>query len=88
MNYTKLELKVIELFEFNYETLEENLEDNANYVDFDYCVKTLNLSANVLRGVFASLIKKELIFFDPSLDPGTFPLTGFGVKEYFNLYKL
>ena len=77
---TELERKCFDHFALNYEDLATNLEDNANWVDFADCEK--DIPANQLRGVYSSLIKKDLIFF-AECDETTFYVTGLAVACWF-----
>lgn len=79
---TDLEKIVVnKYFGFNYNDLESNLDDNANWVDF-YSVE--EIESKILRGVFSSLVQKELIFF-AECDEGTYYISDLGVILWFYL---
>lgn len=77
---TDFEKQCFTKFAFNYESLESNLLDNANFVDFADCAELI--PAKKLRGVFSSLEKKDLIFF-AECDETTYYITGLAVACWF-----
>ena len=79
-NLTEMEKKCFDHFCLNYDDLQTNLEDNANFVDFYDVAK--EIPARQLRGVFSSLEKKELIFY-ADCDEGTYYVTGLAVACWF-----
>lgn len=83
MEYTELELKVIESIGvfLNYGDLESDLDDNATYFTID----EINIEPKKLRGVLSSLERKHLIYKDFVGEP-LFIVTDFGIKEYYRIY--
>lgn len=77
---TDFEKTCFDYFNFNYEDMKTNLEDNANFVDF-YDI-TDEIPARQLRGVFSSLEKKELIFY-ADCDEGTYYISSLAVACWF-----
>lgn len=79
MEYTELELKVIESIGgfLNY----GDLDDNATYFTID----EINIEPKKLRGVLSSLERKHLIYKDFVGEP-LFIVTDFGIKEYYRIY--
>lgn len=82
---TDYEKKVVSHFEFNYKTMMENCEDNANFVSIDWVAEAENISKKQLRGVFSSMIKKGLIFDGEGIgvDDDVFYLAYKGIAVYF-----
>ena len=84
---TDYEKKVVSHFEFNYKTMIENCDDNANFVSIDWVAEAENISKKILRGVFSSLIKKGLIFDGEGaiggVDDDVFYLSYKGIAVYF-----
>ena len=83
MEYTELELKVIESIGgfLNYGDLESDLDDNATY----FTINEINIEPKKLRGVLSSLERKHLIYKDFVGEP-LFIVTDFGIKEYYRIY--
>lgn len=81
---TDFEKKVFDYFELNYKDLETNLEDNANFVDFEWVAK--EIPAKQLRGVWSSLEKKELIFF-ADCGETTYYTSGLAVACWFYMFE-
>ena len=86
MKYTDLEKKVIEQIGnfLNYETLEENLNDNATAFWFS---EIEGIEKKRLRGVVSSLEKKGLIYQDDVNGDPMFMVTSTGLKEYYRLFE-
>lgn len=84
--YTELETKVIKQIGgfLNYETLEENLCDNATAFWFN---EIKGIEKKQLRGVISSLEKKKLICSDDVNDDPMFRVTNKGLKEYYRLFE-
>ena len=80
---TEMEKKCFDYFCFNYNDLKTNLEDNANFVDFDDCLQIA--PARQMRGVFSSLIKKDLIFFADCSET-TYYITSLAVACWFYMH--
>lgn len=61
--YTELEMKVMKQIGgfLNYDTLEENLGDNATAFDFD---EIEGFETRQLKGVIGSLVKKDILMPD------------------------
>ena len=92
MEYTELEKKVIETFGsyLNYESLEDNLNDNATFFTFTEAEILTEIKPEQLKGVISSLVKKGICYIDDSTIysinyESLFLVTNAGVETYYRL---
>ena len=89
MKYTELELKVIKAFGkfMNYDTLEDNLADNATCVTAGDIAEITGLDIKTVKGVLGSLEKKDLVFVDIiNFNHKVLMVSDEGVTAYYELF--